>query len=125
MIVIKHIQYCGGACPYQLEAITEDGKYLYIRYRGGMLRYGVWDDKSKFDLKYKEAFQIGDKYDGYPNHEKFMEKLAPHITFPEGFMFEFNSFNGMSQDELNHRYEDCHSQSEQELKKYFGQSSNQ
>jgi hypothetical protein len=41
MIKISKIIYSGGACPYQLEANTEDGNWLYIRYRNGMLRYVV------------------------------------------------------------------------------------
>ena len=41
MIVLKTIHIAGGACPYQLEATTDDGKWFYLRYRNGMLRYAI------------------------------------------------------------------------------------
>jgi hypothetical protein len=43
MIVIKKLLSYGGSCPYQLEAITIDDKWLYIRYRYGLLTYVVAD----------------------------------------------------------------------------------
>lgn len=55
MIVIKSIEYAGGACPYQIEATTEDGKYFYLRYRGGRLRACVLETRESF-------FQSGFNY---------------------------------------------------------------
>jgi hypothetical protein len=94
MIKIAKIDYAGGACPYQLEATTDDGKWLYIRYRGGMLRYVVAEThtqwmKSKKDSWYDFSQKIGDDFDGYPDHDKFMEVLKDKIQFPEGFKFDF------------------------------------
>jgi hypothetical protein len=94
MIIIKNIINSGGACPYQLEAETGDGKWMYLRYRGGWLRYVVAETsttwmKSKKDSWYDFSQQIGDDLDGYPDHDKFMEVLKDKIQFPEGFKFEY------------------------------------
>lgn len=45
--VTKLIRTC-SACPSQWEGETEDGRYLYIRYRWGRLRGGVY--KSDIDF---------------------------------------------------------------------------
>lgn len=94
MIIISKILYAGGACPYQLEAETSDGKWLYLRYRGGWLRYVVAESntewmKNKKDSWYDFSANIGDEYDGYPDHEKFNEVLKDKIQFPEGFVFDY------------------------------------
>ena len=93
MIKISKIIYAGGACPYQLEANTEDGKWLYIRYRNGMLRYVVAQSetqwiKSKKDSWYDYSQKIGDDYDGIAEHDKIYPYLKEHIMFPEGFKIE-------------------------------------
>ncbi len=33
-IKVEKIIYSGGACPYQLSAVCEDGREIYLRYRG-------------------------------------------------------------------------------------------
>lgn len=93
MIIIKNVINSGGACPYQLEAETSDGKWLYIRYRGGNLRYAVASDfyswaHKKSDNVYDFSIKIGDDLDGYPDHDKFMEVLKDKIKLPEGFKFD-------------------------------------
>jgi hypothetical protein len=93
MIKVVSIDYAGGACPYQLEGKTEDGKWFYLRYRGGWLRYVVAEThttwmKSKKDSWYNYSKQIGDEYDGGADHEKFMTELDGRVQFPEGFKFE-------------------------------------
>ena len=97
MIVIKTIKYAGGACPYQLEAETSDGKWFYLRYRGGWLRYVVAEThttwmKSRKDSWYDYSKKIGDEYDGMADHEKFMTELDGRVQFPENFKFEFESY---------------------------------
>lgn len=93
MIVIKTIKSAGGACPYQVEAETSDGKWFYLRYRGGWLRYVVAEThttwmKSKKDSWYDYSKQIGEELDGWADHEKFMKELDGRVQFPEGFKFE-------------------------------------
>lgn len=93
MIVIKSIESAGGACPYQIEATTEDGKWFYLRYRGGWLRYVVANDftcwaMSKKDSWYDYSKKIGEDFDGIADHEKFMTELDGRVQFPEGFKFQ-------------------------------------
>lgn len=92
MIVIKKLLSYGGSCPYQLEAITEDNKWLYIRYRHGVLSYVVansakeWMDNDCIDYEYSEL--IGDTMDGYAKHDLLFSRLCDKIQFPEGFKLE-------------------------------------
>ena len=92
MIKIKELLSYGGACPYQLEAITYDDKWLYIRYRYGVLSYVVansekeWMDNDCIDYDYSEA--IGDGMDGYANHDLIFSHLCDKIEFPQGFRLE-------------------------------------
>ena len=90
MIKIKTILLAGGACPYQLEALTDDGKWLYIRYRNGMLRYVVAENstqwiKSKKDAWYSFSKKIGEDFDGFADHATIYPHLKDHIKFPEDF----------------------------------------
>ena len=92
MIVIKKLLSYGGACPYQLEAITTDDKWLYIRYRSGILSYVVanskkeWMNSDCIDYNYSEA--IGDGLDGYADHYLIFPFLCDKIEFPENFRLE-------------------------------------
>ena len=93
MIKVVKIDYSGGACPYQLEGKTSDGKWIYIRYRSGWLRYAVADShtqwtKSKKDSWYDFSKKIGDDYDGYAVHDEVYPHLKEHIEFPEGFRLD-------------------------------------
>jgi hypothetical protein len=92
MIVIKKFISYGGACPYQLEAITEDNRWLYIRYRHGVLSYVVansakeWMDNDCIDFDYRQG--IGDAFDGYATHDLLFPHLCDKIEFPDGFRLE-------------------------------------
>lgn len=92
MIKIKELLSYGGACPYQLEAITTDNKWLYIRYRYGMLSYVVansekeWMDNDCIEYDYSE--QIGNKMDGFAKHDLLFQHLCDKIQFPENFLLE-------------------------------------
>jgi hypothetical protein len=90
MIVLKTIHNAGGACPYQLEATTDDGKWFYLRYRGGMLRYAIAPSstswmKRKGDSVYDFSKKIGDDFDGVANHETIYPHLKDLVKFPEDF----------------------------------------
>jgi hypothetical protein len=92
MIVIKKFISYGGACPYQLEAITSDNKWLYIRYRHGVLSYVVadsydsWMNGDHLDYDYRQG--IGDAFDGYATHDLLFPYLCDKIEFPENFRLE-------------------------------------
>lgn len=92
MIKISKILYAGGACPYQLEAITSEGKWLYLRYRGGNLRYVVAQNQEDWQNNifsgYSFSKKIGDDFDGYAEHDEIYPHLKDHIEFPEGFKIQ-------------------------------------
>lgn len=94
MIVIKSIEYAGGACPYQIEATTEDGKYFYLRYRSGRLRAGIsetYDSFRQSDINYRYNvidIPFGDEMAGYANHDDIYPLLKSAIKFPDGFRIE-------------------------------------
>lgn len=90
MIILKTIHIAGGACPYQLEATTDDGKWFYLRYRGGWLRYVVAESsiswmKNKKDSWYDYSKQIGEDLDGWADHETIYPHLKDLVKFPEDF----------------------------------------
>ena len=92
MITIKTIDYAGGACPYQLEGTTEDGKWIYIRYRGGWLRYVVRETAAHWarpnEPWYDFSKKIGEDLDGWADHDFIYPHLKDLIQFPEGFRIE-------------------------------------
>ena len=92
MIVIKELLSYGGACPYQLEAITTDDKWPYIRYRHGVLSYVVANSEKEWMdsdcIKYDFSEQIGDTFDGYAKHDLIYPYLKDRIQFPENFLLE-------------------------------------
>lgn len=92
MIKIKSIEYAGGACPYQLEGTTEDGQWIYIRYRDGWLRYVVRQSPSHWvrpnEPWYDYSEKVGEDLDGWADHDKIYPHLKDKIQFPEGFIIE-------------------------------------
>ena len=91
MVTITKVLYSGGACPYQIEATTDTGKYFYLRYRGGVLSYGVWESEFARNFKYDFRKEIGDKYDGWGDHETISRELEGLVKFPYGFKHNFDS----------------------------------
>ncbi len=78
-----------GACPYQLSALTSCDREIYLRYRGGYLRWGFLDDSNRLTPReYEFSQKIGDEYDGGPDDVLFKEALVNSLQFPEGFNFE-------------------------------------
>jgi hypothetical protein len=94
-ITIKTIECAGGACPYQVDGITDDGKYFYLRYRGGRLRAGVadsyqsfWNNPSPYNVI---DISHGGPLDGWPVHEELYPILSDKIKFPDEFRICYNS----------------------------------
>lgn len=92
MIKIKRLLSYGGACPYQLEAITSDDKWLYIRYRHGVLSYVVADSEKEWMngdcVEYNFSEKIGKDNDGYAKHDLIYSYLHDKIKFPQDFRLE-------------------------------------
>ena len=100
MIVIKSVEWSGGACPYQIEATTDDGKHFYLRYRGGRLRASCHDDNGMICAKYNVInVQIGGQFDGSINHDEAMALLKDKVKFPEGFVMSFSGTRSTVQEE--------------------------
>lgn len=55
-----------GACPHQFEGTLDDGRMIYIRYRGGWLVASVSADPTT------------DIYDAVDGEELFAEKIGGH-----------------------------------------------
>jgi hypothetical protein len=70
--VTKLIKTC-DACPAQWEGETEEGKYVYIRFRFGQLRIEV--DK---EVVYQQ--KVGGMYDGDMNFKQLRD-LVSNILF--------------------------------------------
>jgi hypothetical protein len=100
MIIIKSIECSGGACPYQIEATTDDGRHFYLRYRWGHLRASCHKDPTMECQDYNViSEQIGDPMDGVIDHDKVVELLKDKVKFPDGFIM---NYSGSS----NHQEED-------------------
>lgn len=81
MIRIQTIIGHGGACPFQIDALTHDNRRIYGRYRHGYLRVYISktgdlteDGAIDGDLLYRE--DTGRMYDGYMSLEEFKEKTS-------------------------------------------------
>lgn len=88
MIKIKTILNHGGSCPFQIDALTDDDRLIYGRYRHGRLsvRIGKTGDMSEFaGVRGEEIFggKIGDDYDGFMDLEEFKEHTKETLDFSE------------------------------------------
>lgn len=92
MITIKTVEEHGGACPYQLEGTTDDGKWIYLRYRDGWLRYVVRETAAHWarpnEPWYDYSKKVGEDLDGWVDHETIYPHLKDLIRFPDGFILE-------------------------------------
>lgn len=80
--IIELNQTC-TACPSQWEGKTEDGRYVYIRYRGSCLTAGIGatlDDAVDDDFTFGILF--GEALDGYMDEAT----MRSHV----GQVFDFN-----------------------------------
>lgn len=118
MITISKILWSGGACPYQIEAITDGGKYFYLRYRGGRLCFGVWESSEECDhANYQFRKTIGGELDGWADHSIITKELDGLVTFPDGFV---HSFEGVKTNDSADSWFLNKEETEKELRKMFG-----
>lgn len=73
-IVIAQLKSYGGPCPWQWDGVTVDGKDVYIRERGGILRIDVGD------FVYLLMKDI-DNFDGYND---LMRLTGKYVIYPQG-----------------------------------------
>jgi len=90
MIKIKTIIHYGGVCPFQLDALTNDDRMIYGRYRHGWIevRIGAKDDASEDAAVSGESIfreKIGENFDGYIDIEQFKLETEDLIDWSEAF----------------------------------------
>jgi hypothetical protein len=88
MIKISEILNYGGTCPFQIDALTNDNRRIYGRYRHGYVRVYIskTDDLTDDvvidgDLIYRH--DTGRPYDGYMSLEEFKEKTKSVLDWSE------------------------------------------
>jgi hypothetical protein len=88
MIKITKILGYGGACPFQIEALTDDDRLIYGRYRGGRLSVHIGEagnlaeDSALFGerIVFKD---FGKPFDGYMSLEEFQNHTKETLDFSE------------------------------------------
>lgn len=90
--VVAMKQTC-NACPSQWEGELEDGRMLYVRYRGGELSAGVGEDigAAVKNGRSEEALffeHVGDGFDGSMTFEELKGHLQGLLEFPENLEVE-------------------------------------
>ena len=66
MIIVKTVTSLGGACPFQLEGVTDTGRSVYARYRMGRLRIEI-DGETEFMADLGEPTTEADVRDLHSN----------------------------------------------------------
>ncbi len=94
-VVVALEQTC-TACPSQWEGTLEDGRSLYARYRGGLLRVGIGENveaahTNSFPKTALYCEHIGDGLDGFMGFEELRAHLYGLLDFPEGLVVEGQS----------------------------------
>jgi hypothetical protein len=84
--VIKILNY-GGACPFQIDALTNDNRRIYGRYRHGYLRVyisktGDLTEDGAIDGDLIDRQDCGKPFDGYMSLEEFKEKTKHIFIWP-------------------------------------------
>ena len=75
-IKVNSIKQTCGACPSQWEGETDDKKYVYVRYRWGVLRVDV-DSKTIYGEVH------GDSLDGYLAYDELIAFTGHLFDWPE------------------------------------------
>jgi hypothetical protein len=94
-VVATLTQTC-PAFPSQWEGTLEDGRSLYLRYRGGGLSVGVGagGKEAVRNSMSDQAFffeRVGDSLDGYMEFKELRLHLHGLLQFPEGLVVEGES----------------------------------
>lgn len=88
MFKIKTILGHGGSCPFQIDALTNDDRMIYGRYRNGYLRVSIGqtgdlseDAAVGGELIFKKDFNK--RFDGSMTLEEFKENTKETLDFSE------------------------------------------
>lgn len=85
--IIKILNH-GGACPFQVDALTDDSRLIYGRYRHGHLtvQIGKVGDFSEYAAVNGEkvfSSHVGEQFDGYMTLEEFKNHTKEVLDFSE------------------------------------------
>ena len=88
MIKITKILNYGGSCPFQIDALTDDNRRIYGRYRGGNIivyvgKNGDLTDDGVIDGHLYFSNLIGGKFDGYMSLEEFKQETKSVLDWSE------------------------------------------
>ena len=86
MLIVTEIRNTCGACPSQWEGRTEDGRYVYVRYRWGHLTIGVgdtdiWDAVDRGGEVFDQY--LGDWLDGFLDYAELKQATQGVVRWPE------------------------------------------
>lgn len=70
--VIVNLKMTCWACPSQWEGQLLDGSYIYIRYRYGILSYGIGSTPDEAVSSRTWSITVGDSLDGSMNLEEML-----------------------------------------------------
>ena len=82
MIVVVDAWCTCIACPSQWEGVTNDGKWVYARYRWGVLYVQVGTDRADFRGEIVFQGTFGNSLDGYMKYSRLKELTKEVITWP-------------------------------------------
>lgn len=80
---IKELKQTTQACPSQWEGTMEDGKFIYIRFRWGVLSVGIGKDEaeavnnSSTNMYYNK--KVSDDLDGVMSTEEMLKLIGPEF----------------------------------------------
>lgn len=88
MIKIAKILNHGGSCPFQIDALTDDDRMIYGRYKGGRVRVyigevGDLSEDAAVDGQLIFSDMIGDESDGWMSLEEFKDHTKTTLDFSE------------------------------------------
>jgi hypothetical protein len=85
LLVITSIKNTCGACPAQWEGRTQDGEYVYIRYRWGYLSIRAGETENISDMRTVFGVVLDESgWDGVLSYGDLKSKV-PFIVWPNGY----------------------------------------
>lgn len=92
MIKITKILNHGGACPFQIDALTDDDRMIYGRYRFGKLsvQIGEVGDHSEYAAVHGDEIlrkKVGGEYGGSMTLEEFQTETKETLDFSEAVVY--------------------------------------
>lgn len=94
---VKTIERTCSACPAQWNLFLEDGRFVYVRYRGGRFSAGIGESETAYWKQddWYNLIQIyyGEPLDGYMLNEKMIEMLEGYLDFSSAKIIDTDDIN--------------------------------